>query len=47
MKLLKEKCIVKVFVLSNKVVKALMKSKSSINDKIRSGAVEQVIKLFH
>lgn len=44
LKLLKEKCNVKVNILSNNVVKALMKNKSDINDKIRNSAVEQVSK---
>lgn len=44
LKLLKEKCNVKVNILSNNIVKALMKNKSNINDNIRSSAVEQVSK---
>jgi len=42
--LLKEKCNVKVNILSNNIVKILMKSKATINDIVRNSTVEQVSK---
>ncbi|MFT8315672.1 MAG: hypothetical protein ABF633_15695 [Clostridium sp.] len=44
LKLLKEKCSVRVNLLSNNVIRALMKKKANISDKIINSALEQVNK---
>lgn len=46
LKLLKEKCSVRVNLLSNNVIRALMKKKANISDKIINSALNRLISII-